>query len=185
MVVKVDTPDRRQLAKLAGDDPEVMRFLESLFDQAGTRTPTDIENIDADLSQLREDIDTNSADITFNEAGIANNVIDIGLNAAGIAANAALIAAITGTQGISQSDSPFAPVGSGTLLCDATDGEIVIALAPSTTNAIINVKKIDTSENAVTLTPTTGTIDGSISAPITTPFLTLTAISNGTDWFII
>lgn len=171
MVVKVDTPDRRQLAQLAGDDPEIMQFFEALFDQAGTLTPTDIEG-------LRSDID-------FNEAGIANNVIDIAANAVDISENAALIAQITSTQAVSSVDSPVTPTTSGTLLCNASGGGIVINLNPANTSAIINVKKIDTSENAVTLTPTSGTIDGSASAPITTPFLTLTVISNGTDWFIL
>ena len=72
------------------------------------------------------------------------------------------------------------------ILCDASSGSFTIALS-STTRRIGKtyvIKKIDSSRNSVTIAGI-GTIDGNPTLLISTPYDSVTIVSNGTDWFII
>lgn len=92
MVTAVETPTRRQLAALVGNDQELIILFERLFQQAGTTAPTEAADVEADLAQAQDDIITNANDITFNYAATENNAIDIAANVVGIATNASDIA---------------------------------------------------------------------------------------------
>tara|TARA_R110000851_G_scaffold112016_1_gene235993 strand:- start:442 stop:1038 length:597 start_codon:yes stop_codon:yes gene_type:complete len=192
-------PRRDQLEAIVGGDNRLLTALERLFKVAGEITPELLAALQSAIETNAEGIAENVIDIGLNADGIADNSFDIATNVndiltnagniatntAGIASNLALINAISSTQAVTAADSPVTPTTSGTLLCDASLGAIVVNLDPASSGIVLNVKKIDASVNAVTLTPTSGTIDGSISAPIAVPFLALTVVSNGTDWFIL
>ena len=47
------------------------------------------------------------------------------------------------------------------------------------------IKKIDSSANAVTITPTSRTVDGAASITLTSQYQSLTLVSDGTNWFIV
>lgn len=185
-------PRRDQLEAIVGGDNRLLTALERLFKVAGEITPELLAALQSAIETNAEgiaenviDIELNVNDIMANAGNIATNTANIATNTAGIASNLALINAISSTQAVTAAGSPVTPTTSGTLLCDASLGAIVINLDPASSGIVLNVKKIDASVNVVTLTPTSGTIDGSISAPIAVPFLALTVVSNGTDWFIL
>ena len=70
------------------------------------------------------------------------------------------------------------------VLCDATAGAISYALLPANQVqfAKMNIKKVDVTANAVTLT---GTVDGTVNPQILTPQVCLTIQSDGISWYII
>lgn len=108
MVTAVETPTRRQLAALVGNDQELIILFERLFQQAGTTAPTEAADVDADLTQAQADIITNANNITFNYVATENNAVDIATNVAGIAANLASITAIqTAIAGLSSGELVF------------------------------------------------------------------------------
>ena len=75
-----------------------------------------------------------------------------------------------------------------TILCDAAAGAIAITLPDAATLPayVYTIKKIDTSANQVVITPTgTDTVDGSATAAILVPFVSITVQSDGTNWYIL
>jgi len=74
------------------------------------------------------------------------------------------------------------------VLADATNGVITITLPSASTcsGRQYVIKKIDSSTNAVTITPQTGqTIDGQTNISITSQNDLRRIVSNGTNWYII
>jgi len=71
------------------------------------------------------------------------------------------------------------------VLADASGGAITITLHAPQANAIVNVKKIDSSTNPVTIDGAGANIDGEASIQITTQYESYTLISDGTNWWII
>jgi len=71
------------------------------------------------------------------------------------------------------------------VLADASGGAITITLPPPQANAIVNVKKIDSSTNPVTVDGGGANIDGQASVQITTQYESYTFISDGSSWWII
>ena len=74
------------------------------------------------------------------------------------------------------------------ILANATNGTITITLPSATTcsGRQYIIKKVDSSTNAVTVTPQTGqTIDGQTSISITTQNDLRRIVSDGTNWYII
>ncbi len=74
------------------------------------------------------------------------------------------------------------------VLVNASGGARTITLPNATTCAGRQyiIKKVDSSTNAVTITPQTGqTIDGQASISITTQYDYKKVVSNGTNWFLI
>ena len=200
------SPRREQLASVSGGDNRLLIALERLFEVAGKITPelivvlqlavetnaegiaANVIDIDANADGIADnafDVATNVNNILTNAGSIATNASGISTNAADIASNLVLINAISSTQAVTAADSPVTPSASGTLLCAASLGAVVINLDPANSDIVLNVKKIDASANAVTLIPTSGTIDGSASTPITVQFLAMTVVSNETDWFAL
>lgn len=75
-----------------------------------------------------------------------------------------------------------------TVLADATSGGITITLptAASRRGVRITVKKIDATENTITLTPAgDDLIDGSAEAQILVPLVALQLLSDGEAWWIL
>lgn len=73
------------------------------------------------------------------------------------------------------------------VLANAASGGLTITLPTAVNNAnVYHIKKIDTSTNFVTIATTASqVIDGSTTAVIKVPFVSLTVVSNGTGWSII
>ncbi|MBY6005376.1 hypothetical protein KUV62_15735 [Salipiger bermudensis] len=145
-------------------------------------------------------IEQNTIDIAANATQIATNTGNIALNAGNIATNTAAIAAnvaaiallrtdlesvtVKEMESITFADSPHNPGDVTTVLCDASSGAIVVNLTAED-GRVLNIKKTDSTTNAVTLTPATGTVEGSATAPITLSGMSLTVHCDGTNWFIV
>ncbi len=71
------------------------------------------------------------------------------------------------------------------VLANASAGAITVTLQTPTSGAVINVKKIDGSANAVTIDGAGATIDGQTSIQITTQYESYTLVSDGSNWYII
>jgi hypothetical protein len=86
-------------------------------------------------------------------------------------------------------DSPYTILSSDfTVRCNAVSGAITVALpaAASCPRKILNIKKVDTSANSVTIDASgSETIDGQLTQTIATAFESLQLQSNGTSWDII
>jgi len=70
------------------------------------------------------------------------------------------------------------------VLVDASANEVEVTLQSSFTR-LVRVKKVDTTDNRVTITPATGTIDGLPSVELTTPYESLTLVYDGENWWIV
>jgi len=71
------------------------------------------------------------------------------------------------------------------VLVDASGGAVTITLPSPEKNTIVNVKKIDSSSNAVTVSGGGKNIDGQSSISISTQYESYTFICDGTNWWII
>lgn len=71
------------------------------------------------------------------------------------------------------------------VLADASGGAITITLPSPASNAWVEVKKIDSSANAVTIDGGGNNIDGNASFDITTQYEAYTFVSDGNEWFIV
>lgn len=100
--------------------------------------------------------------------------------------------------------NPMAPIGNAigtistgtvlttastpTLLCNATGGAFTVTLptAASTSGQIFNIKKTDSSANAVTIDPNGAeTIDGASTLVLNTQWQSAQIQSNGTAWYLL
>lgn len=72
------------------------------------------------------------------------------------------------------------------VLADASAGAFAVTLpAVASGKQKVTVKKKDSSTNAVTVSPQSGTIDGSASIPISTLNVSRDFITDGTNWYQI
>lgn len=73
------------------------------------------------------------------------------------------------------------------VFANAAAGGFTITLPAASTATVKphTVKKVDSTSNAVTVASSGGTIDGSTTAVITTPYLSLTFVTDGTNWNVI
>lgn len=71
------------------------------------------------------------------------------------------------------------------ILVDASSGSITITIPAPVEGAEIIVKKIDNTTNTVTLSPTSGNIDGYDSIVMTTQNEAYHLISDGDNWYIV
>jgi len=70
------------------------------------------------------------------------------------------------------------------LLCDASSGNITITLTNNAEQLLI-IKKIDSSTNTVTISPSSGTIDGQSSIILSNQYDVYRLICDGTNWWIV
>jgi hypothetical protein len=69
---------------------------------------------------------------------------------------------------------------------DANSSAVTVTLPPPSTDLVVNVKKIDSSDNDVTVSPnSTETIDDQANIIISSEYASLTFASDGTDYYII
>jgi len=73
------------------------------------------------------------------------------------------------------------------IFADATSGAFTISLPAPIDEMILNIKKIDSSANAVTLDAGSNTIDGSSTAVMATQYESLTLYwdKTSTEWWIV
>jgi len=71
------------------------------------------------------------------------------------------------------------------VLADASGGAITITMPSPSAGAWVEVKKTDSSTNAVTVDGGGNNIDGVASFDITTQYESYTVVSDGSDWYII
>jgi hypothetical protein len=70
------------------------------------------------------------------------------------------------------------------VLADATSAAFTVTSPAATANNVFTVKKTDSSANAVTISPASGTIDGASSWVIYDQYSSFTFVSDGTNWFV-
>lgn len=68
------------------------------------------------------------------------------------------------------------------VLADATSGAFTVTLPASSAGRSVTVKKVDSSSNAVTVTPGSGTIDGAASLSLTVQYASRDFLCDGTNW---
>lgn len=73
------------------------------------------------------------------------------------------------------------------ILADATSAALTINFpnASGLTGRVYEIKKIDSTANAITVGTGGGSIDGAASKSLTTQYQSIKAISDGTNWFVI
>ena len=100
---------------------------------------------------------------------------------------AAQVAAI-GSLGtvVTKTVSYVATVTDGTILCDATAGAVTITIptAVGNTGLALNIKKIDSSANAVILS-SAELIDGSATKTTVVQYVNIAIQSDGANWYIL
>jgi len=73
-----------------------------------------------------------------------------------------------------------------TTLCDCTSNAITINLPTAVAGLRYEIKKIDSSSNAVTIAANgSETIDGSATVTLQSQFQSITIVSDGSNWFIV
>lgn len=70
-------------------------------------------------------------------------------------------------------------------LINASTAPVTVTLPAPKNGLMINIKKIDSSTNAVIIAPASGTIDGAANKPIYFQYDSLTVTSDGTNYFLI
>ena len=89
---------------------------------------------------------------------------------------------------ISSPPSPYTASINDVILWDATAGNKTVNLpaASLSLNAVINIKKTDASANTITVDgDASETIDGGLTAVLTTQYESITVFCDGSNWHII
>ena len=132
--------------------------------------------------------DYNSASVTLGENQtmiLENGVTNLSVDASASGAKVIRHSGIASHNVVTKTSNYTASNGD-CVLADASSEAITITLPSPSNNAIVNVKKIDSSANVVTVEPNgSETIDGSSSKTIDTQYESYTFISDGTNWYII
>ena len=90
-------------------------------------------------------------------------------------------------QAIVSPSSPYAPTNGNVILWDTTSGNKIINLPPASSsfNFVMNIKKIDNSGNTITVNGNgSETIDGGLTAILTTQYESITIVCDGSNWYI-
>lgn len=128
MAFVASPPSRVQLAKVAGNDPELVRALERLFDQALSLTPTE-------LSAVTTDIATNTSNIAIVNTRIDNLEIDDLANVNAASPSLGMVLIYNATSGEWQANTITA--GSNITITNA-DGAVTVAVSGLGTMAFEN-----------------------------------------------
>lgn len=84
--------------------------------------------------------------------------------------------------------TPYTPGVNEVILWDCTAGPKVVNLPAAATSSgyVLNIKKTDVTANTLTIDGDgTETIDGGLTAVLTTQYESISIFCNGTEWFII
>lgn len=76
----------------------------------------------------------------------------------------------------------YTALASDIVLCTAGAGGFTVTLPASTINSQVIVKKVDAGAGTITISPTSGTIDGAATDTITTRYVSNTYVADGTNW---
>ena len=76
----------------------------------------------------------------------------------------------------------YAAIAGDIVFATAGAGGFTVTLPASTIGSQVVVKKVDAGAGTITITPTSGTIDGSASSTIVTRYVSLTFVADGTNW---
>lgn len=79
----------------------------------------------------------------------------------------------------------YTAVAGDIVLASASGGAWALTLPAVASGAWVTVKKTDSSANAITVTPASGTIDGAATYVIDTQYVSRDFVSNGTDWLVV
>ena len=71
------------------------------------------------------------------------------------------------------------------VLATAGAGGFTVTLPASTINNQVTVKKVDNGAGTITISPTSGTIDGAATKSIVVQYTSQTYVADGTNWNII
>lgn len=83
---------------------------------------------------------------------------------------------------VTPQSTTYSAVASDIVLCTAGAGGFTVTLPASTINNQVIVKKVDAGAGTITVTPTSGTIDGAATDTITTRYVSNTYVADGTNW---
>lgn len=86
---------------------------------------------------------------------------------------------------VSVSSNTTLTTGNTVVLVDASGGATTITLPAPVSGKIVHIKKTDSSLNAITISPPSGTIDGAANANLFFQYECFTIVSDGTNFFII
>lgn len=116
------------------------------------------------------------SNVTINAADDStNNKVDITIAATGGGGG---YTAVSATASMTAAPGNF-------VLCNASAGGFTITLPTPTNGAMVRVKKVDNSTNAVLVVPPSGTIDASASASINQQWQSNDFLSDGTQWYFV
>ncbi|WP_346319284.1 hypothetical protein [Chitinophaga sp. YIM B06452] len=126
---------------------------------------------------------------TFGGAKNFRDTLSVGL-AQGTAANSTFQLNGSMSANITKKSADYSATETdNTILADATGGAFTITLPPVTniSGRIYTIKKVGTGgiDNAVTITPTGGTIDGGANYIIYNDWTFVTLQTDGTNWYVI
>lgn len=146
-----------------------------------TPTPTDGDKLVYDGANLRWNNEAFSSVFVSATAPSTPRVGDVWLDTSSGSIN------VSGSI-VTKTADYTAVSGDYTILCDAAGGAIIITLpaASSVTGHIYNVKKIDSTTNTVTLSPSgVDTIDNASTISTEIQWVSIMVQSDGTNWYIL
>lgn len=135
MAFVTSPPSRVQLAKIAGNDPELVRALERLFEQALSLTPTELSEVTAGIVTNTNNISTNTAGLATVNTRIDNLEIDDLANVSAASPSLGMVLIYNATAGEWQANTITA--GSNITITNA-DGAITVAVSGLGTMAFEN-----------------------------------------------
>lgn len=117
---------------------------------------------------------------------ILNSYLSVSINTDGTLNSGAVA---TASRNISVQTSNYSPgtTTSEIILANANSGAVSITMPSAVANNnLYFIKKTDTSINYVTINTTSSqTIDGGLSAVLKVPYVSVTLVSDGANWFVI
>ena len=126
MVVVRKPPSRSQIAKVAGNDQELIRALQALFQYALELTPTDVNTLEGQVSQNETDIATNVAGLITVNTRIDDLEIDDLADVSAASPTPGMVLIYDATAGVWEANTITA--GSNITITNA-DGAITVATA--------------------------------------------------------
>jgi len=162
---------------------EWYQFFLSLYTVTGSATGiTAVANGGTGLST----IPTNGQLLIGNGSGYTLRTLTAGTGVTITNTAGAISISITADSIVTKTSDYTATATDYTILCDASGGDLTITLpsAASIPAHIYNVKKIDSSDNLVTIA-SVSTIDSEASVSTYIQWTNIALQSNGTNWFIL
>lgn len=191
-MVTTRTLSRQQIARIVGDDQEAIRAFEALVATGQTVTIATFNALVSRVSSLEGRVDGSDVAVAALEADIIainTTLADYGVRIGDLETEVDGLLAREGISAIrTVTTTAAATSADDVILADAAAGGFTISLpaADTMTGRRLEIKKIDSTSNAVTVDPDgVETIDGSTTMTIDIQNTARTVISDGTAWWII